>query len=261
MNSQSESNAMYFHGTCVLPDNIDELYQLITNCDSKIAALEEDFFAGEHYDDSSIALEEESECPVDCVPVSADVTTFDFPKFASIYKNRTGSLFDVIMMDPPWRIASSNPTRGVTIAYDTLRDRQIKALDIPCLQSEGFLFVWTVNSKLEFSLSLLAEWGYKFQDLVSWVKQSKRKKILKGNGYYLQHAKETCLIGVKGDPWKKARKNIMSDCMFSKRRGQSQKPNDIYHLIETLVPNGNYLEIFGRRNNLRSGWVTIGNEL
>jgi len=27
------------------------------------------------------------------------------------------------------------------------------------------------------------------------------------------------------------------------------------------VPNGYYLEIFGRRNNLREKWVTIGNEI
>ena len=31
--------------------------------------------------------------------------------------------------------------------------------------------------------------------------------------------------------------------------------------MEELVPNGFYLEIFGRRNNLRDKWVTLGNEL
>ena len=29
-----------------------------------------------------------------------------------------------------------------------------------------------------------------------------------------------------------------SDIIFSERRGQSQKPEEIYHLIEQLVPNG-----------------------
>ena len=53
----------------------------------------------------------------------------------------------------------------------------------------------------------------------------------------------------------------MSDVIFSYRKGQSQKPDDIYKYIENLVPNGNYLEIFGRRNNLNENWVTIGNEL
>jgi mRNA m6A methyltransferase catalytic subunit len=52
-----------------------------------------------------------------------------------------------------------------------------------------------------------------------------------------------------------------SDVIFSQRRGQSQKPTEVYELIERLVPTGSYLEIFGRRNNLRDYWVTVGNEL
>jgi len=43
----------------------------------------------------------------------------------------------------------------------------------------------------------------------------------------------------------------------SERRGQSQKPTEIYELIEALVPNGRYLEIFARKNNLRDYWVSV----
>ncbi len=84
-------------------------------------------------------------------------------------------------------------------------------------------------------------------------------KIAKGHGYYLQHTKETCLIGVKGNP--SFKQNVKCDVIFSKRRGQSQKPEEVYEYIENLVPNGYFLEIFGRRNNLRNYWVTIGNEI
>jgi hypothetical protein len=31
---------------------------------------------------------------------------------------------------------------------------------------------------------------------------------------------------------------VSSDIIFSERRGQSQKPEEIYELIESLVPNG-----------------------
>jgi mRNA (2'-O-methyladenosine-N6-)-methyltransferase len=64
-----------------------------------------------------------------------------------------------------------------------------------------------------------------------------------------------------GKPHKNMRGNIQSDVIFSQRRGQSQKPEEIYTMIEDVMPNGNYLEIFGRRNNLHNGWVTIGNEI
>lgn len=55
--------------------------------------------------------------------------------------------------------------------------------------------------------------------------------------------------------------NVDTDVIWSERRGQSQKPEEIYELIHKLIPNGFYLEIFGRRNNLHENWVTIGNEI
>lgn len=173
--------------------------------------------------------------------------------------NISNKLFDVIMMDPPWQLSSSQPTRGVAIAYDTLGDNIINDIPIPSLQKDGFIFIWTINAKYKITLDLMKSWGYKYIDEVVWVKQTVNGKIAKGHGYYLQHTKETCLIGVKGNP--QFKKDVGFDVIFSKRRGQSQKPEEIYERIEELVPNGHYLEIFGRRNNLRNYWVTIGNEL
>ncbi len=67
--------------------------------------------------------------------------------------------------------------------------------------------------------------------------------------------------GVQGALPPKAVPMAGSDVIFSQRRGQSQKPTEVYELIERVVPGGSYLEIFGRRNNLRDYWVTVGNEL
>ena len=55
--------------------------------------------------------------------------------------------------------------------------------------------------------------------------------------------------------------NVESDVLFTPRRGQSQKPEEIYEIAEALVPNGYYCEIFARRNNLHNGWMGIGNEI
>jgi len=85
--------------------------------------------------------------------------------------------------------------------------------------------------------------------------------MAKGHGYYLQHAKETCLVGKKGEDPPSCRHSVCSDVIFAERRGQSQKPERIYEMIEELVPDGRYLELFARRNNLRNYWVSIGNEL
>ena len=116
-------------------------------------------------------------------------------------------------------MSSANPTRGVAIAYETLNDRQI--LDIPFekLQTDGFLFIWVINAKYRFALEMMEHYGYKLVDEIAWVKQTVNGKIAKGHGYYLQHAKETCLIGVKGNVQGKANLNIASDVIFSQRRG------------------------------------------
>ncbi len=64
-------------------------------------------------------------CPEESVPIRADVRTFNFDLLASKQLEYGGRLFDVIMMDPPWQLASSNPTRGVAIGYDQLSDTMI----------------------------------------------------------------------------------------------------------------------------------------
>ena len=43
------------------------------------------------------------------------------------------------------------------------------------------------------------KWGYKVIDSINWVKKTVNGRIAKGHGFYLQHAKETCLVGYKGD--------------------------------------------------------------
>jgi len=186
-------------------------------------------------------------------PIKADVLTFDW---SSLDK------FDVITLDPPWMISSTHPSRGVAIGYKTITDEQIANLPIEDLQANGLIFLWVINNKFKFGFDLLEKWGYDYVDDITWVKKTINRRVAKGHGYYLQHAKETCLVGMKGDLDPLLfKREIGSDVIFSERRGQSQKPEEIYHLIEEIAPGGKYLEIFGRRNNLRNHWVTVGNEL
>ncbi len=70
-------------------------------------------------------------------------------------------------MDPPWQLASSHPTRGVSIGYKQLSDSIIADLPIALLQDSGLLFMWVINAKYRFALSLLDKWGYRCADLVS----------------------------------------------------------------------------------------------
>ena len=48
-------------------------------------------------------------------------------------------------------------------------------------------------------------------DDVTWVKQTKNENVFKSHGYYLQHSKETCIIGYKGDNEQAFRAKFKSD--------------------------------------------------
>jgi len=199
----------------------------------------------------------EWQVPSQCIPVHTNVTLFDWRKLSDVMQ------FDVIMMDPPWQLATHNPTRGVALGYSQLTDTHITSLPVPQLQKDGgFLFVWVINAKYKFTLDLFKEWGYELVDEIVWVKLTVNRRLAKSHGFYLQHAKEVCLVARKGarDP-EGTKSSVASDIIFAERRGQSQKPEEIYEIIEELVPDGRYLEIFGRKNNLRDYWVTVGNEV
>nr|CAG8654407.1 3541_t:CDS:2 [Entrophospora candida] len=198
---------------------------------------------------------EEFEAPEWCIPIKADVLTFEWDELARDCQ------FDVILMDPPWQLATHAPTRGVAIGYQQLPDIYIEELPIPKLQKNGFLFIWVINAKYSKAFEMMRKWGYTYCDDITWVKQTVNRRMAKGHGFYLQHAKETCLVGRKGEDPPGCNHSISSDVIYSERRGQSQKPEELYEMIEELVPNGTFLEIFGRKNNLRDYWVTIGNEL
>lgn len=201
-------------------------------------------------------------CPENACPIRADVMKFDFKRFASFVKEKRGRKFDIIMMDPPWRLTTANPTRGVSISYACLTDQELLNLPVPELQTDGFLFIWVINCKMALALDMFDKWGYDVFDSVDWIKMTVNRRVASGHGYYLQHASETCLVGRKGSipPGYNESHNV-ADIIYSLRRGQSQKPEEIYEYCEDLINDGLFLEIFGRRNNLRNGWITIGNEI
>ena len=76
-----------------------------------------------------------------------------------------------------------------------------------------------INAKYKFALDLFKKHDYQLVDEITWVKQTCNGKIAKGHGFYLQHAKETCLVGVKGNVRNKAIVNHDFDVIFSQRRG------------------------------------------
>lgn len=54
--------------------------------------------------------------------------------------------FAVIMADPPWDIHMELP-------YGTMSDDEMRKMDIPCLQDDGYIFLWVTGRLVDFNLS------------------------------------------------------------------------------------------------------------
>ena len=178
--------------------------------------------------------------------INCDLRTLDFSVLGK---------FDAIMMDPPWDIHMNLP-------YGTLLDKEMKSLNVRALQDSGVCFLWVTGRVLELGRDCLTEWGYKRVEELVWIKTNAQGKIVRTGrtGHWLNHSKEHCLIGVKGDE-SKIRRNIDCDVLVAEVRETSRKPDEIYSLIERMCPGGRKAELFARPHNRRPGWVSLGNQL
>ena len=77
------------------------LFKSVLAC-AHVQGGEEDYTMG-NVDDLDPS---EWQVPPQCIPIHANVTTYDWSALVA------ATQFDVIMMDPPWQLATANPTRG-----------------------------------------------------------------------------------------------------------------------------------------------------
>ena len=162
--------------------------------------------------------------------------------------------FDVIMADPPWDIHMDLP-------YGTLRDDEMKNLPVKKLQDDGIIFLWVTGRATELARECLELWGYTRKEELVWIKTNQLQRLIRTGrtGHWLNHSKEHCLIGIKGNP--KLNRNLDCDVLVSEVRETSRKPDEIYELIERMKPGGRKLELFARAHNRRQGWISLGNQL
>eukprot|EP00743_Colponemidia_sp_Colp-15_P006993 GILK01007547.1.p1 GENE.GILK01007547.1~~GILK01007547.1.p1 ORF type:complete len:523 (-),score=80.31 GILK01007547.1:38-1570(-) len=162
--------------------------------------------------------------------------------------------FDVVMADPPWDIHMDLP-------YGTMKDDEMRTLRVDQLQTDGVIFLWVTGRAMELARECLDLWGYKRVDELIWVKTNQLQRIIRTGrtGHWLNHSKEHCLVGIKGNP--KINRLLDCDVLLSEVRETSRKPDEVYDLIERMHPNGRKIELFGRSHNRHHNWVTLGNQL
>jgi N6-adenosine-specific RNA methylase IME4 len=162
-------------------------------------------------------------------------------------------LYNVILVDPPWRYDfSETKNREIENQYPTMELDDIKILEVPA-DDNSVLFMWATSPKLEQAFEVLKAWGFQYKTCAVWDKE------VIGMGYWFRGQHELLLVATKGKPPVPLPENRFSSVIREKRTEHSKKPECVYDMIEKMMPNGSYLEMFAR--NSRDNWESWGNQV
>ena len=156
--------------------------------------------------------------------------------------------YQTILADPPWKYGKGWGW-GAGEYYPLMSLEDICDLKVPSTEN-SHLWLWCPNGLLPQGLRVMKEWGFEYKTCLTWVKN---RSIF---GYYLKGQTEQLLFGVKGKLPPNDRKQ--TTLINAKIRKHSQKPDEVYEIIEKISPEP-YLELFAR--NKRNGWDVWGNEV
>ena len=194
------------------------------------------------------------------------------------YDLSTLGKFDVILIDPPlpeyYRRAKSF---GVDLApfepwtFDEIQNLRVDLIADNCC----FLFLWVGSSEgLDKGRELLKNWNFRRCEDIVWIKTNKLnftktpKSKLDAEGNLLQHTKEHCLVGIKGAIKRGVdshfiHANIDTDVIVEEEppQGSTEKPVELYRVIERFCMGRKRIELFGEDRNKRAGWLTLGKSL
>lgn len=162
--------------------------------------------------------------------------------------------YHTIVVDPPWPMTKilrdARPSQA-DFDYPTMSIEEIKALPIQSAASPDgcHLYLWTTQKFLPFAFEVMATWGFKYQCLLTWVKN------VGFTPFSFMYSTEHCLFGRVGDlPLLQLGKRLD---FSAKVREHSRKPDEFYNLLREVSPEPR-LDMFSREK--RGGFDQYGNE-
>ena len=162
----------------------------------------------------------------------------------------------LLLVDPPWQYENKRTggsmRSGVEQHYDTLSIKDLCELPIGNLsEANSIMFLWATTPLIPEALEVMKAWGFTYKSAVFW-----RKMMSLGMGYWFRGQVELCLLGIRGNV--KAFGLQKPNFIQSRVRKHSQKPSEMYNLIELLGIDSK-IELFARER--REGWDAWGDQL
>ena len=162
--------------------------------------------------------------------------------------------FKVIYADPPWDIQQKG-ARGAAQHYDLMTLDRIKDMPVADLaEDNATLLLWVTSAALPAGLEVMKAWKFHYKTNASW------DKYYMGLGQFFRGSHELLLHGTRGKaPFKF---HGQRSTLHFPRQEHSRKPEEMIPLIERVLPDGPYLELFARqRPNSHRDWSVWGNEI
>jgi N6-adenosine-specific RNA methylase IME4 len=181
-----------------------------------------------------------------------------------VIKYITDIEYRTVVVDPPWQpsLGENWKTRltdkaGPQRFYDTMSVDDIVALR-PRFMVQAHLYIWCVCAHVDWAYKVAQAWGAEPITLLTWKKPGLGVGRFRCNTEHILASR----IGNRiGNPFGRNGRHgqATSGTLFEWARGRhSEKPEEFYHLVETLsLPP--YLEMYARR--MRPGWDVWGNEV
>ncbi len=169
--------------------------------------------------------------------------------------------FGVLLSDNPWPYEEGAvpPDRALERHYPPMPIEDMLAM-APQVQAvtadNAVLYLW-VTGKVTVTgeaVSVMRAWGFDGRSTMVWVKD------IMGMGYWARQRHEALFIGVKGD-MPPPEEHLRPDSVITAARGtHSEKPVELYEVIERCYPGIPKVELFAR-DQPRNGWSRWGNTL
>lgn len=182
--------------------------------------------------------------------------------------------FDVILIEPPLEEYTRNGLVNTDLrnhqSYWTWQE--IMALPIGSIAAQrSFIFMWVGSSEgLDEGRVCLKKWGFRRCEDICWIKTNKcnRSKSALDPRAFFQRTKEHCLMGIKGTVRRSTdgdfiHANVDIDLIITEEPplGCTEKPSELFNIIEHFCLGRRRLHLFGRDSTIRPGWLTLGSEL
>ncbi|MFE3838866.1 MT-A70 family methyltransferase [Pseudogemmobacter sonorensis] len=177
----------------------------------------------------------------------------DWP-FGSLTPLKYGAL----LADPPWAYSMRSEkghAKSPEAHYPTMPLEQIKALPVSELAGKDcYLFLWSTWPHVPQALEVMAAWGFDYVTGGSWTKRTVNWNVAMGTGYVLRSATEPFLVGRIGRPSiaSRSERNVLlapedvPDSIEAIRREHSRKPVQMREMIDRLLPQSYFCELFAR---------------